>query len=107
MMNHLMVTVQKEAFERNAAHTLKMIEQNTRNEMLKINIDALMEMDRVMGRSRPYYDAYAKVKPYVDKMVVPFPEIPEQPHNQESIALVFSIEKTVSPLPRYVFKEEK
>lgn len=106
-MNHFMVTIQKEAFYRDPAHTLKMIEQTTRNEMLKINIDALMEMDRVMGRSRPYYDAYEKVKTYVDKMVVPFPEIKETAHDQDAITLLFPIEITISPLPRYVFKEEK
>lgn len=106
-MEHLMITVQKEAFERNAATALKLIEQTVRSKMIGINIGALMEMDRVMGRSRPYYDAYEKVKPYVDKLVVPFPQIQEQSYDQDAIVLVFSVEKTVSPLLRYVFKEEK
>ncbi len=105
-MEHLMVRVQKEVFERDAATTLKIIEQTVRAKMIGINIDALMEMDRVMGRSRPYYDAYEKVKTYVDKLVVPFPQIQETPHDQEAITLVFPIEITISPLPRYVFKEE-
>lgn len=105
-MEHLMVRVQKEGFERNAATTLKIIEQTVRAKMIGINIGGLMEMDRVMGRSRPYYDAYGKVKTYVDKMVVPFPEIKDTPHDQDTITLVFPIEITISPLPRYVFKEE-
>lgn len=106
-MEHLMVRVQKEGFERDAATTLKIIEQTVRAKMIGINIGGLMEMDRVMGRSRPYYDAYEKVKTYVDDLVVPFPQIQETPHDQEAITLVFPIEKTVSPLLRYVFKEEK